>query len=532
LPSLLESLESRRLFATYYVSPLGSDDADGLAPQRAWKTVERVNVQRLRAGDTVLFQAGKSYGGGLYLSTKEAGTADRPIVFSTYGGKGRATLYSGDACGLEVAENAGVAVTNMNFVGGGMNSSPTSGIYIHAGMAGRVLSSFHVRNVDVSQYGHDGITVVASGAGSSISNVKIERASVHHNLWSGVNVTGSAVAGVNRNYVVDHVNAYDNPGLQSGTFVTGSGIYLADVEDALVQRCLAYNNGSNGIAPVGIWAAGSNRVTFQYNESYDNRTTSTTDGGGFDFDWDVTNSVMQYNYSHGNDGPGYMLGAGSHANSGNVIRYNVSENDGRKNGRGGIYLWGNVTAATIHNNVVYTQPASDSNLAALRAYDGGADGKIPQNVTVANNIFQTDGGVKILNLSSTIAAKSKFTFANNAYYSGAEAFKIQWGATSYASLAAWRDGTGQERTSAGKAAGAQTHPRLAGAGLGGTLANADLLGTPLGLAAYRLQSKSPLIDRGRSLTVPLGLSTLATTDLFGGPALLGLAPDIGAHELR
>ena len=37
---------------------------------------------------------------------------------------------------------------------------------------------------------------------------------------------------------------------------------------------------------------------------------------------------------------------------------------------------------------------------------------------------------------------------------------------------------------------------------------------------------------GRALTVPHRLATLARIDLFGGPALLGLAPDIGVHELR
>jgi hypothetical protein len=82
---------------------------------------------------------------------------------------------------------------------------------------------------------------------------------------------------------------------------------------------------------VGIWTAGSNRVTIQYCESYNNHTKTSTDGGGYDFDWDVTNSTIQYCYSHNNDGPGYIMAAGTHTNSGNVIRYSVSENDGRRN---------------------------------------------------------------------------------------------------------------------------------------------------------------------------------------------------------
>src|SRR5439155_393532 len=84
-------------------------------------------------------------------------------------------------------------------------------------------------------------------------------------------------------------------------------------------------------------------VTFQYNESYGNHTRTATDVGGFNFDWDTTNSLMQYNYAHDNDGPAFLPGAGSHVNSGNVIRYNISENDGRRNGRAAIHLWRHAT---------------------------------------------------------------------------------------------------------------------------------------------------------------------------------------------
>src|SRR5439155_9808698 len=135
--------------------------------------------------------------------------------------------------------------------------------------------------------------------------------------------------------------------------VTGSGIYLAHVDGARITRCVVHDNGKDGAAPVGIWAAGSNRVTIEYCESYNNHTATTTDGGGFDFDWDVTNSTMQYNYSHDNDGPGFLLYAGSHNSNDNTIRYNVTQNDGRQNGKAGIQIGGNVTNANITNNTVF-----------------------------------------------------------------------------------------------------------------------------------------------------------------------------------
>ena len=58
-------------------------------------------------------------------------------------------------------------------------------------------------------------------------------------------------------------------------------------------------------------------------------------------DGGVRNSIVQYNYSHDNDGAGYLLAQfeGGRAFYNNVIRYNVSENDGQKNSYGGIHLW-------------------------------------------------------------------------------------------------------------------------------------------------------------------------------------------------
>ena len=55
------------------------------------------------------------------------------------------------------------------------------------------------------------------------------------------------------------------------------------------------------------------------------------DGDGFDLDGGVTNSVIQYCYSHDNDGPGLMLygytDAGVATWNNNTIRYCVSQND-------------------------------------------------------------------------------------------------------------------------------------------------------------------------------------------------------------
>src|SRR5437763_8103503 len=77
----LESLESRRLLSTYYVSPSGSDTAAGTSPGAAFKTLQHAS-DRVVAGDTVDVMAG-TYAAGFSLgwTTAATGTAAKPITF-------------------------------------------------------------------------------------------------------------------------------------------------------------------------------------------------------------------------------------------------------------------------------------------------------------------------------------------------------------------------------------------------------------------------------------------------------------------
>ena len=518
----MEPLEDRQFLSTYYVSPSGSDSASGASTSAPWRTISRVNSQKLKAGDKVLFKGGSAFSGSLSVPSAEGGNSTNAVVFSTYG-SGRATINSGSSNGIDIAQTGGVAISNINFNGNGGGSGV--GINIHVDFANKDVSNVHINNVDVKNYAHEGILIRTSGGGSSLSNVKIEDAYLSNNRWGGIKATGSA-HNANKNWVIQRVTATGSSGSGSTGSVTGSGIYVADAENVTIQRCVAYNNGQSGAAPVGIWAAGSNRVTIQYCESYNNHTKTATDGGGYDFDWDVTNSTIQYCYSHNNDGPGYIMAAGTHNNSGNVLRYNVSENDGRRNGRAGMQLWGNVQNAQIYNNAVYITATGNSNTAAFYAHDLGSGGKRPKNVQVRNNIFVTTGGAKILNLTQGVVDAKGMSFQGNAYYTTSGSFKIQWGNSSYGSLNSWQDSRGQEKNN-GTKIGYQGDPKLKNAGHGGTIGNANNLSS---LTAYQLQSTSPLINRGMSQ--PGTLLSVVKTDFFGGSSLLGGKYDIGIDEVR
>ncbi|MFN7139807.1 MAG: FG-GAP-like repeat-containing protein, partial [Limisphaerales bacterium] len=219
-----------------------------------------------------------------------------------------------------------------------------------------------------------------------------------------------------------------------------------------------------------------------------------------------------YNYSHDNDGAGYLL-CDSPSNSGNIVRYNISQNDGRKNGYAAIHTYGNIHNTEIYNNTIYISQTTGSPRAIY--LQSGAT-----NVRFRNNIIYSAGGAKLIEISGN---QNGLVFQGNCYYATG-AFSIIQNGVTYTSLNAWRNATGQERLN-GTSVGFQLDPQLTNAGGGWTLNDANALTS---LNAYRLKSSSPLIDRGVNLAA-LGLNT-GQYDFFGGAVLQGAGYDVGAHE--
>jgi hypothetical protein len=299
---------------------------------------------------------------------------------------------------------------------------------------------------------------------------------------------------------------------------SGSGIVIEDSDRVVVEHSVAHHNGrfnpATDSGPVGFLNANSNAVTLQFNESYANSSgNGSKDGSGLDLDGGMTNSVMQYNYSHDNAGPGLQTAQYDLARDnwgGNVIRYNVSQNDARKNAYGGLHIAGGAELRNleVYHNTLYMSPGSSGDTAAARVKSVGT------GVRVRNNLFYTTGGVRLADLDSNAA-----DFEGNGYWAGGSSFKLEAGGATYTSLGAWRSATGQERNGT-TSTGVFADPKLAAAGLGGTINSPGSLHT---LSAYRLQSGSPMIDAGVSLSG-------GPRDFYGTSLPQGGGPDIGAAE--
>lgn len=514
--------------ATYYVSPTGSDANDGMSPSTPWQTLERVDQAYLSPGDQVLLEGGQTFAGQLWITADDAGDASTPLGIGSYG-TGRATIDAGDGAGIFIDNTSGVAVHDLDIVGSGYATNTSSGLYARNDRTdSSLLPGLTFSDIDVGGFGHWGVLVSGEYARSGFQDVTITRVAAHDNAVGGI-IAWSAAHAVHRNVVVESSRAWGNPGVAGLASSSGSGIVLGSVDGGVIENSVAYGNGGlndSNQGGCGIWSYESNAVTIQGNESYGNLTGGKKDGGGFDLDQDSTNSVLQYNYSHGNAGPGLMLAQRTPTNghSGNAIRYNVGQNDGRMNGQAGITVWGHVTNADVYSNTIYM--AASPGQAMPRVVALGASGTYaPSNVAFRNNIFDASG-------AKTIDAPTKVApYMTNVVFQGNDYWKkvsIRWDASNYSTLAAWRAATGEE-TLNGSDTGMNVNPQLVAPGNGGTVDGSG--GSLAGLTAYTLKTKSPLIDAGLDLPTLFGTS-VGNRDFYADTVPRGPAFDVGADEAR
>jgi hypothetical protein len=325
---------------------------------------------------------------------------------------------------------------------------------------------------------------------------------------------------------VGHSVAHDNPGYAGSPNHSGDGIVLSDADGVTIERSEAYGNGAANThvgGPVGIWVWDVNNALIQNNESHHNQTNSTADGGGFDFDGGVTNSVMQYNYSHDNAGPGYGIYqfSGARAFHDNTVRYNISANDARKNNYGAIDFWNGgsgISNVNVYNNTVYVAPAAGAAPKALRFASGTT------NVAIRNNIFQTAGGVQLADIG---AKQTNLLLQGNDYWSSGAPFSLKVFAKTYTSFAAYVSGTGNEKIGT-TTVGRNVDPLLANPASDPTVGLANIDQLELSLDGYKLTAASTLRDAGINLFSRFGIDP-GSRDLFGD-LLTGTATDIGADE--
>ncbi|UCE99779.1 MAG: hypothetical protein JSV82_01560 [Planctomycetota bacterium] len=517
----------------YYVSPSGSDSNPGTSPEQAWATIDKVNQGVFVAGDSVLFEGGETFYGSMQFDASDGGTATNPLTISSYG-TARATIDSADANGLCGHNCAGFEITNLNFVGsGGADPNGNHGIYFINDLNNNIkLEYIYINNVEISNYFERGIYILGNSASNSgFKDVRITNTKIHDGGNIGINSGGwwPVTGWAHEDIYISDCEVYNILGIPGREPHSGNGIVLSGVDGAVIEYCEAYNNGelcdAPGGGPLGIWGWEANDLVIQFCESHHNKT-SGGDGGGFDLDGGCINSVMQYNYSHDNEGCSYLIchfGSATQFKN-NVCRYNIGENDctGSRSPMGAIHFWSaknppGLQNTHVYNNTLYLGPNSIGKGIFVMSED--IDG-----LYIRNNIIVTTGGLTMVEVMGR--ATDKVTFQGNCYWSSGDDFIIKWGrCRTYYSLDEWRLATGQEMLD-GAPIGFQVDPKLIYAGSGGTIGDPCQLDT---LEAYKLGGASPIIDQGLDLTALFG-TDVGTRDFYGSAIPDGSGYEIGAHE--
>ncbi len=485
----------------YYVSPGGDDTAAG-TQAGPWRTIGRVNSQDFRPGDRILFEGGKTFAGTLELKRSACGAAGNEVVVTSRGSH-RAIIDGGPAPAVLVDGCNHLAIRNLTLRGAGRKTGSTGSGLIVTG-----AEAVEIDRVEVFGFRRSGVEL------SGVRDVRVTRVHTHQNGFAGISSGGDGSANLYLAYCLTENNPGD-PTIRANH--SGNGIVIGLAQGAVIEYCEARHNGWDqpwtGNGPVGIWAYRSDNVVIQFCVAHHNRSTAQ-DGGGFDFDGGMTNSILQYNYSHGNFGAGYLIcqyeDAGLFAD--NIVRYNISQDDGLKDHDSGIFVWvggAEMKSTLVHNNTIFNTKGAAVAFGVSQKY---AD-QLP-TITFHNNIFVSQG-------PQIRGGSEKGRFIGNLYWSmGERGFHVD----GYRDFAEWVSATGQE-TYEGRVVGIFADPMLRKDGHG-------LLTDPLKLATlaeYQLLPGSPAIDAGLDLRRLFGIDP-GERDYFGTP----LPPDgrleMGAHE--
>ncbi|THB61184.1 DNRLRE domain-containing protein [Vagococcus silagei] len=393
LTTELSSVGLSKQGKTYFVDGQnGEDTSDGLSPETAWKSLEKVSATTFQPGDHILLEAGSTWRGQI-LHPKGSGTKDATIKLDFYvkGSEGKATFKSnkrptihGDGTygtgkfkryvtgavqlvNQEHWEIQNLEVTNTPELDNKEGykkpgDAQRVGILLLGHEQNRTFNNVKVRNNYVhdvqSEYylklsgsretkrlkavggiivlGHwvdeDGNVVLNAGdhrSTTGFNDVLIENNIVKRVGLEGIRTKGDADTSVANTFHKKFSN------------ITIRNNYLEDISgDAIVLSEVA----SDGVVEgnVSKRAANADYGTHNYaavwSMSNDNAlfqynevygiVYGYNDAEAYDIDMQCSNVIYQYNYSHHNSG-GFLLLMNSQADS--IVRYNISANDGGGN---------------------------------------------------------------------------------------------------------------------------------------------------------------------------------------------------------
>ena len=438
---LLPSLTAK----DYCISATGKDSNAG-SQTAPWRTLAKLSAAQLRPGDRVLLRGGDTFAAPLTICW--SGSASAPITFTSYG-TGRATIQSTGAKdhGIVLGPHQHLTIQNLRLLGPGFAASSASGVdaYLYGPSPKAGIS---LLGLDISGFAN-AIKIGAWASGTGVEGLLIDGCELHDNR-EGLFLYGKTITD-HRKVMIRRCVAFNNHGNPDPkTAPNGNSILVNGVTDCRIEQCLVRDGGDQGGGGVGIWTYGADRVTIAFCEVHHQKAVHSSDGGGFDLDGGVTNSVIQSCYSHDNDGAGFLVyqnlkaTTAYQANAGNAIRNNVSINDGRRRSYAGIVVDSEdpatpIGGCDITGNTIFTATICPDGAARCLSLGARVTG-----IRVRDNRFIAGNGRTCLLVDHALDP-TQALFQGNLYgATTGTTLALKWGTTTYPTVAAWTAATGQE----------------------------------------------------------------------------------------
>jgi len=490
--------------ATYHVDcELGSDQADGLSPESAFRSLARASQTLLLPGDALLLRRGTTCQGA--LAPLGSGTSSQPISIGAYGqGPLPRIDASGQSAAFSLQDQDGFEIRNLELFGSGpygLFVTASTGTVRHLRILDLVVHDVYAGEIASK---NTGLVVVAPlDPDGRFEDVVIDGVSAWNtDQWAGIIFRGALWESDNeksRDIVIRNSIVHD---------VYGDGIVIFGAQDALIESNVAYRTGLQPQetigTPNGIWTWYCDRCTVQYNEAFETYSPGV-DGGAFDIDFATHSNVVQYNYGHDTQAYCVSVFGALGVTTDAVVRYNVCARNGLLAPRyGAVYLttWagGSLDGVEIYNNTIHWDPPGEWPVLVDTAVHSA-----PGTTSFRNNLVystsrwwvNTTGDPALdHNLYWTPSALEGWFRVNDGYLSQVVA--------EYEGLSQWRAAMGQDLASV------WADPLLVG----------DGSGSP---DDFRLTEFSPAIDAGNPIVAG------EVCDFWEGGVTDG-APDVGASE--
>lgn len=394
---------------SYYIDATSGDDTNnGLCPDKAWKSLERVKSVTFQPGDRLLLRRGEKFKGELNFIGK--GSSAHPIIVDAYGKGDNPCIigYDESLYAMRIFNSDYVIVQNIEIINTGKKRLPgRTGLKIECwnyGVSHNIsINNLTIRDVNGSlvkeEGGGSGIYIVNGGDSIHsrfdslvIENCHILRCSRNAMIWNGYydrNNWNPSKHTIVRNNLIEQV---------PGDGIVPIGCDSTLIEYNVMRDCP--NILPQTEAAAGIWPWSCDNTLIQFNEVSDHK--APWDAQGFDCDYNCMNTTIQYNYSHDNYGGmvlicdsgerGFSIG-----NENSIVRYNISIGDGIRPNETrigmfspGIHVAGPVKNTLIERNIVHLniKPSDtiDCRMVVSDSWNGYAD-----STFFKENIFYSAG---------------------------------------------------------------------------------------------------------------------------------------------